>query len=311
MTYRYRQVIEEGGGLTYLRQEFDLSPSQLFVLDNLIKHDHPERGCFPTQKRIANETGLALRTVKAALKGLADKSLIEREKLPYTDTRGRERPGKIHHYRFADNIFHACSLAWERFKNERKEALTEAMIEELETAPGRCGNCINREKKVAPDRCNNGTHVGADSAPVDRCRNGTRIGAETAPEKLEVEIEELRKGKRDSRSAAAGAAMQTPPPALVASRNEEPESPGAGLYQQAKAAEREERQAAAALAHKTDPVPEKKLCQCGAEIPSEKAASRDECPNCYFERLQRATEKRKAEADERLRLGFLEMRNKG
>ena len=51
MTYRYRQVIEEGGGLTYLRQEFDLSPSQLFVLDNLIKHDHPERGCFPTQKK--------------------------------------------------------------------------------------------------------------------------------------------------------------------------------------------------------------------------------------------------------------------
>ena len=81
-----------------------------------------------------------------------------------------------------------------------------------------------------------------------------------APEKLEVETEELRKGKRDSRSAAAGAAMQTPPQDPVASRNKKTESLGASLFWQGKAAEREERQAAAALAHKTDPVPEKKLC---------------------------------------------------
>ena len=65
MTYRYRQVIEEGGGLTYLRHEFGLSPSELFVLDNLIKHDHPRHGCFPKQETIAHETGLPLRTVKA------------------------------------------------------------------------------------------------------------------------------------------------------------------------------------------------------------------------------------------------------
>ena len=41
MTYRYRQVIEEGGGLTYLRKRFRLTPSELLVLTNLIKHDHP------------------------------------------------------------------------------------------------------------------------------------------------------------------------------------------------------------------------------------------------------------------------------
>ena len=52
--------------------------------------------------------------------------------------------------------------------------------------------------------------------------------------------------KADSRSAAVGAAGQTPPPAAVASRDEEPESRGGDLYQEAKAAEGEEREAAAA-----------------------------------------------------------------
>ena len=130
-----------------------------------------------------------------------------------------------------------------------------------------------------------------------------------APEKLEVE--ELRKGKRDSRSATAGSAVQTPPPAAVASRNEEPESPGSGLYRQAKAVEREKRKAAAARAHKSDPVPEKKLCQCGAKIPPEKVNSRDECRNCFCARVQREKEERKAEAEEHKRLGFLEGRDRG
>ena len=229
MTYRYRQVIEEGGGLTYLRHEFGLSPSELFVLDNLIKHDHPRHGCFPKQETIAHETGLPLRTVKAALKRLAGKGVIEREKLPYTDSRGRKRPGKIHHYRFVDDVAYACSLAWERFKSEREEVLTEAMTEEIETELGRCRNGTNRADEsvsVAPDRCRNGTnrvngvipsvpnrcknstHVGAEAAPVDRCRNGTRTGAETALEKLEVEVAS-KNWKRDSRSAAADAAVET------------------------------------------------------------------------------------------------------
>ena len=107
-----------------------------------------------------------------------------------------------------------------RFKNEREEALTEAMIEEVETALARCGNSTNRENEFLP-------------AGPDRCRNGTHIGAEIAPEKLEVETEELRKRKGDSRSAAAGAVMQTSSPAPVISKNEGPASRGAGLYQQA------------------------------------------------------------------------------
>ncbi len=308
MTYRYRQVIEEGGGLTYLRHEFGLSPSELFVLDNLIKHDHPRHGCFPKQETIAHETGLPLRTVKAALKRLADKDLIEREKLPYTDSRGRKRPGKIHHYRFADDVSYACILAWERFKSEREETLTEAMTEEIETGPDRCRNGTNRadepvlaapdrcrngtnreseEIPAVPDRCKNGTHIGAKAAPVGRCRNGTRTGAETAPEKLEVEVAS-KNGKRDSRSAAAGAAVERLSADVV----------GSGI-------------GGAAPAQKGEPVPEGKRCACGAEIPPEKADSRDECRDCYTARVRREEKERMAEEDEQRRVGFLEGRARG
>lgn len=306
MTYRYRQVIEEGGGLTYLRHEFGLSPSELFVLDNLIKHDHPRHGCFPKQETIAHETGLPLRTVKAALKRLAGKGVIEREKLPYTDSRGRKRPGKIHHYRFADDVAYACSLAWARFKSEREEALTEAMTEEIETelgrcrngtnqadelgpvAPDRCRNGTNREGEViaaVPDRCKNGTHTGAKAAPVGRCRNGTRTGAGTALEKLEVEGAS-KNWKRDSRSAAAGAAVER------LSRD----AVGAGN--------------GAAASHKGEPVAERKRCACGAEIAPEKADSRDECRDCYYARVRREEKARRAAEDEQRRLGFLEGRDR-
>ena len=327
MTYRYRQVIEEGGGLTYLRHEFDLSPSELFVLDNLIKHDHPRHGCFPKQKTIAHETGLPLRTVKAALKRLADKGLIEREKLPYTDTRGRMRPGKIHHYRFADDVSYACSLAWERFKSEREEVLTEAMTEEIETelvrcrngtnradesvpvAPDRCRNGINRESKVipaVPDRCKNGIHIGAKAAPVGRCKNGTRIGAETALEKLEVEVAS-KNWKRNSRSAAADAAVETLSTDSVGSGNGETASRGGRLYEQDETAGREAR----AATHRGEPVPERKRCACGGEIPPEKAESRDECRDCYTTRVRREEKERRAEEDGQRRLGFLEGRDRG
>ena len=129
-------------------------------------------------------------------------------------------------------------------------------------------------------------------------------------EKLGVEVTSENK-QVDSRTAAAGAAVRTPSAAAVVSGNEEPESPEAGLCRQAKAAEREEREAAAALAHKSDPVPEKKLCQCGDEISFEKATSRDECRNCYFARLRREGERRKAEVEEHKRVGFLEVRDRG
>ena len=47
MTFKYRQLMEEGGGLTYLRKRFKLTPSEVLALTNLIKHDPPKRVCFP------------------------------------------------------------------------------------------------------------------------------------------------------------------------------------------------------------------------------------------------------------------------
>jgi len=235
-------------------------------------------------------TGLPLRPVKAALKRLADKELIEREKLPYTDSRGRKRPGKIHHYRFADDVSHACILAWERFKSEREETLTEALIAEIENGLERCRNGTNRENEeisAVPDRCKNGTHIGAKAAPVGRCRNGTRTGAETVLEKLEVEVAS-KNGKRDSRSAAAGAAVEISSTYAVGSGN-----------------------GGAAPAQKGEPVAEGKHCACGGEIPPEKADTRDECRDCYTARVRREEKERRAEEDEERRRGFLEGRDRG
>ena len=97
----------------------------------------------------------------------------------------------------------------------------------------------------------------------------------------------------------------------VSSGNGETGSRGRSLYEQAKAAEREEREAAAARAHKGEPVPERKRCECGAEIPPEKADSRGECRGCYYTRVRREEEERRAEEDEQRRLGFLEGRDRG
>ena len=239
---------------------------------------------------------------------MADKGLIEREKLPYTDSRGRKRPGKIHHYRFADDVSYACILAWERFKSEREETLTEAMTEEIETEldrcrnstnradesvpaePGRCRNSTNQESEeipAVPDRGKNGTHIGAKAAPVDRCRNGTRIGAETALEKLEVEVAS-KNSKKDSRSAAADAAVEISSTDAVGSGNGK-----------------------TAPVQKGEPVQEGKRCACGGEIPPEKADTRDECRDCYYVRVRREEEERRAEEDEQRQLGFLEGRDRG
>ena len=94
MTYRYRQVIEEGGGLTYLRKRFRLTPSELLVLTNLIKHDHPRHGCFPKQETIALQTGLHKTQVWRAENGLEEKGLYTRMKKPYRDARDASGPGR-------------------------------------------------------------------------------------------------------------------------------------------------------------------------------------------------------------------------
>ena len=202
------------------------------------------------------------------------------------------RTGKIHHYRFADDVSYACILAWKRFKSEREETLTEAMTEEIETGLDRCRNGTNRADEsvpAAPDRCRNGTNRESEviAAVPDRCKNGTHIGAKTALEKLEVEVAS-KNSKRDSRSAAADAAVERLSADAVGSEN-----------------------GGAAPAQKGESVQEGKRCACGAEIPPEKADTRDECRDCYYARVRREEEERRAEEDEQKRLGFLEGRARG
>lgn len=323
MTFKYRQLMEEGGGLTYLRKRFKLTPSELLALTNLIKHDHPQHGCFPKQETIAHETGLHKTQVWRAINGLDKKGLFTRMKKPYRDARGRVRSGKIDHYEFADAVARALEYAGEAFNAnrdaKRNGGLPERVLTDLAEGSAAQAGC----PMVQNNRTNGQSEVVAAAPDSSQYANSivhnsgtgaSRIVNQTVhnsgSEKLEVEVTSENK-QVDSRTAAAGAAVQTPSMGDVASGDGETESPEAGLDRQAKAAEREEREAAAALAHKSDPVPEKKLCQCGDEIPPGKATSRDECRNCYFARLRREEEKRKAEAEGHKRVGFLEVRDRG
>lgn len=323
MTYRYRQLIEEGGGLTYLRKEFKLTPSELLVLTNLIKHDHPVHGCFPKQETIANQTGLHKTQVWRAVNGLEEKGLYTRVKKPYRDARGRVRAGKIHHYEFAEVIERALEYAGKAF-NEDREAERNGRLPEKELTDFAEGGAGEEDCPVVHNSGTNG-QFGADADAPDRSQYANPIGHNrgtgasrivnqtvhnSGSEKLEVEVAS-KNGKRDSRSAAAGAAVERLSTDAVGSGNGEAASRGASLYEQDKAAGREEREATATPAQKGEPVPEGKRCECGGEIPPEKADSRDECRDCYTARVRLEEKERRAAEDGQRRLGFLEGRDRG
>ena len=61
MTNRYQQSIEESGDLTHLLERYRLTPLELFVLDNMDRHEQPHKGYFPRQSTIARETGCTKR----------------------------------------------------------------------------------------------------------------------------------------------------------------------------------------------------------------------------------------------------------
>ena len=300
MTYRYRQIIEEGGGLTYLRHEFGLSPSELFVLDNLIKHDHPVHGCFPKQETIAHETGLHKTQVWRAVNGLEEKGLYTRVKKPYRDARGRVRAGKIHHYEFAEVVVQALAYAGQAFDEareaERNGRLPEKALTDFaeggagqEECPMVHNNGANGQSKAdgaAPDSSQYANPIAHNSGTgVSRIVNQTVHNS--GSEKLEVEIASKNE-KRDSRTAAAGAAVERLSTDGVGSGNGE-----------------------AAPAHEGVPVPERKRCACGGEIAPEKADARDECRDCYYARVRRDEKARRAEEDAQRRRGFLEGRDRG
>ena len=298
MTYRYRQVIEEGGGLTYLRSKYKLTPSELFVLDNLIKHDHPQKGCFPRQSIIAKETGLHRTNVVRAIEGLVRKGLLESHKPKYyRDHIGKLRQNKINRYRFSDAVGYACHLAYEQWRAEAEpepefveEDEVSTLVEYFEQAGHNSGHGHDTIADMESHNSGHGRDTMADTGDHNSGHDRDTI-ADTRSSNESKKEEEGKKTERsesvkDSRTAAAGAADLSINPFAEGAVSEQRQLPN--LYEQAKSTEGVEHQAASARAHGIDPATEAKLCQCGAEIPPEKAAAgRDKCLDCYAKEKSR------------------------
>ena len=224
--------MERQGGLTYLREQYGLNPSELYVANMLVRFNQGG-ACFPTQDTIAWETGLPIRNVKRALDALASKGVITRAKQPYYDKRGRLRAGKIHHYSLAAEVSFAVKVGHpqeEPLSPNRGQNSTNMVMELAEQEPllpDRCQNGADVAMEQAsllpdgrqngtdaameppaleppvPDRCQNGTNQGAKMAPSE-CQNGANEGAILAPHK-EVKKEKI-EGEAEKRGGTATAA---------------------------------------------------------------------------------------------------------
>lgn len=201
MSLEDRFDLERQGGLTYLREQYGLNPSELYVANMLVRFNQGG-ACFPTQDTIAWETGLPIRNVKRALDALASKGVITRAKQPYYDKRGRYRAGKIHHYSLAAEVSFAVKVG-----HPQEEPLS----------PNKGQNSTNmvmalaEQASLLPDGCQNGTDMEMEppalEPPVpDRCHNGTKQGATMAPDKeVKKEKIESEEEKRGGTATAAGA----------------------------------------------------------------------------------------------------------
>ncbi|MDE0199669.1 MAG: hypothetical protein OXK78_15805 [Caldilineaceae bacterium] len=220
-----------------------------------------------------------------AVKGLEEKGLYTRVKKPYRDARGRVRAGKIHHYEFAEVVDRALEYAGKAF-NEAREAERNGRLPEKELSDFAEGGAGEEDCPMVHNSGTNGQSK-ADGAAPDSSRYANPVVHNSGSEKLEVEVAS-KNGKRDSRSVAAGAAVERLSTDVVGAGNGE-----------------------AAPAQQGVPVPEGKRCACGGEIPPEKADTRDECRDCYYARVRLEEKERRAEEDEQRRLGFLEGRDQG
>ena len=192
MSLEDRFDMERQGGLTYLRQHYQLNPSELYVVNMLVRFDQGG-ACFPTQETIAWETGLPIRNVKRALDALAKKGVVTREKQPYYDKRGRFRAGKIYHYSLSAEVSFAVTVGHpqeeprlpNRGQNSTNMALELPEQEPLLPDGGQNGTNMATELPAAPllpNRGRNGTYQGAEMAPIGG-QNGTHQGAIMAPDK--------------------------------------------------------------------------------------------------------------------------------
>ena len=235
MSLEDRFDLERQGGLTYLREQYGLNPSELYVANMLVRFNQGG-ACFPTQDTIAWETGLPIRNVKRALDALASKGVITRAKQPYYDKRGRLRAGKIHHYSLAAEVSFAVKvghpqeepLSPNRGQNSANMVMELAEQETLLPDRGQNGTDAAMEPPAleppvpdgrqngtdmameppaleppVPDRGQNGTNQGAILA-LAWCQNGTNEGATMAPDK-EVKKEKI-EGETEKRGGTGTAA---------------------------------------------------------------------------------------------------------
>lgn len=196
MTLENRFDMERQGGLTYLREHYGLNPSELYVVNMLVRFNQGG-ACFPTQDKIAWETGLPIRNVKRALDSLTAKGVISRAKQPYYDKRGRFRAGKIHHYflsgavAFAVQVGHPQDAAQASGKASSQSGQSQVAFVGA-PLPDEGQNGAERAAEQAatgpemPDRGQNGTLIHAKMAPTE-CQNGTNEGAAMAPHKEVIE----------------------------------------------------------------------------------------------------------------------------
>ena len=216
MSLEDRFDLERQGGLTYLREQYGLNPSELYVANMLVRFNQGG-ACFPTQDTIAWETGLPIRNVKRALDALASKGVITRAKQPYYDKRGRYRAGKIHHYSLAAEVSFAVKVGHpqeEPLSPNRGQNSANMVMELAEQEPLLPDGCQNGTDMAmeppaleppVPDRCHFGTNQGATMAP-NECHNGTNKGAKMAPHKEVIKgTIEGEEEKRGGTATAAGA----------------------------------------------------------------------------------------------------------
>ena len=110
-----------GGGLTWLNTRHELDCTEILVLDTLILLDGP-KGCHPTLEKIAKVCGRPQPTVRQVIKKLVkERRLIDYEKRPYRDSRGRERMSKNYYYIFSEEIEHALEFAAETLALDPEE----------------------------------------------------------------------------------------------------------------------------------------------------------------------------------------------
>ena len=163
-----------GGGLTWLNTRHELDCTEILVLDTLILLDGP-KGCYPTLEKIAKVCGRPQPTVRQVIKKLVkERRLIDYEKRPYRDSRGRERMSKNYYYIFSEEIEHALEFAAETLAldpEERQLSLLQSDPDSARDDRYRDQSEHIQDSPADPDSARGTRYRDPDSARDDRYRD--------------------------------------------------------------------------------------------------------------------------------------------